>query len=362
MGTPFSRSLFGIVAAAGILAACHSSENYAPPTPAPASLPMVAHEANVPGSPRNMHLPDCKVSVAKLPGTAIIMDSEGDVKNGTYSTIDGSWVEGKVTPTAAPSASPASEPSPPVESVYVYVGTYRLKKTRQIGCAYLVTSLEGKPLVGNDNATLTAAPDFSSDSFAFKRTNQGRLIAMVSGLSASGGSGTLTLKTASGGTYDTGTLALTTRITKHENVLGGAIPSNIGNKSPRIRPNYAFSCNPNDYQYSTVVDVTAGTETRLPTPYSFIYSAPVGANDLYWYRPHYSFCGVDNSNVDSSVVTNQKQGSNGAGNPTMLLRANFDANYRWGDHPYVAVWEEAWFLNFIPDGRYNINAVLVHVR
>ncbi len=362
MGRPFSRSLFGIVAAAGILAACHGGANYAPPMSAPASLPMVAHEATLPGSPRTTHLPDCKAGVAKFPGTYIIMDSAGEVKNGTYSTIDGTWAEGKLTPTTAPSASPTSEPSPPVEDVYVYVGTYRLKKLRQTGCVYLVTSIQGKPLVGSDSATLTAAPDFSSDSFAFKRTHQGRLIATASGLSASGGSGRLTLKTAGGGTYDTGTLTLTTRITKHENVVGSAIPSNIGNASPRIRPNYAFSCNPRDYQDTAVVDVTAGTETRLPTEYSFIYSAPVGANDLYWYRPHYSFCGVDHSNVDGSVVTNQRQTGNGAGNPLLLLRANFDPNYPWADHPYVAVWEEAWFLNFIPDYRYNISAVLVHVR
>jgi hypothetical protein len=209
MSTAFPKMLFGIIAAAAALAACHGG-NYTPASDGSAPLPMVAH---MPGSARlSPRLPDCKAGRAKIPGTYVIMNSDGNVKRGAYASIDGNWFEGKVTPTSTPSASPSGEPSPPTQAIYLYVGTYHLKNSGQTGCAYLVTTVSGKPLMDSrNNASFDGTPDFSTEFFAFNVTKFGKLVAAASGLSASGGSGRLTLKTRKG-TYDTGTIAFTGRI------------------------------------------------------------------------------------------------------------------------------------------------------
>lgn len=208
----FPRTLFGIVAGAAVLTACHGSGGTLV-MPEPGSQPLGAH-VSTPArlSPR---LPDCKAGKAKIPGNYIIMNSDGNVKHGAYTDIDGNWAEGKVTPAATPSASPSGEPSPPTQEIYVYVGTYHLKTTGQTGCAYLVTTVSGKPLMdSDDNASFAGTPDFSTEFYAFSVTKLGKLVATASGLSASGGSGTLTL-TKGKRTYDTGTLTFTGRIRRH---------------------------------------------------------------------------------------------------------------------------------------------------
>lgn len=211
MRTVFPKALFGVVASAAVLAACHGAGGYTPV--AAASLPMAAH---VPGFARvSPRLPDCNAAKAKIPGTYIIMNSDGNVKSGAYSDIDGNWAEGKVTPAATPSASPSGEPSPPTQEIYLYVGTYHLKTSGQTGCAYLVTTVSGKPLMdSDDNASFAGTPDFSTEFYTFNVTKIGKLVATASGLGASGGSGTLTL-TKGKSTYDTGTLTFTGRIRRH---------------------------------------------------------------------------------------------------------------------------------------------------
>lgn len=212
MRMTFPRALFGVIASAAVLAACHGSGD-TPLLPAPGSQPLVVRAATTARlSPR---LPDCKAGKSKIPGTYIIMNSDGNVKSGAYTSIDGNWAEGKVAPAATPSASPSGEPSPPAQEIYLYVGTYHLKTSGQTGCAYLVTTVSGEPLMdSHNNASFAGSPDFTTEFFTMSVTKFGKLVATARALSASGGSGTLTL-TKGKSTYDTGTLTFTGRIRRH---------------------------------------------------------------------------------------------------------------------------------------------------
>jgi hypothetical protein len=130
----------GLVAltAAAVLVACQSNASFTPSSAvsgdaAPASLALAAHAT----------VPPCTAKQSTLPGAYVTMFMYGAVtKNNFGDSGFNGWSEvnlvaGKTPPTPPPSATP-----PPM---YVYYGTYALRKHKQAGCITLQTTVSGKP-------------------------------------------------------------------------------------------------------------------------------------------------------------------------------------------------------------------------
>jgi hypothetical protein len=129
----------GLVAltAAAVLVACQSNASFTPSSAANgAAAP--ASFANVPRAT----VPPCTAKQSKLPGTYVTLFMYGQVtKNNFGDSLDNGWSEetlvaGKTPPTPPPSTTP-----PPM---YVYYGTYALKKHKLTGCITLQTTVSGK--------------------------------------------------------------------------------------------------------------------------------------------------------------------------------------------------------------------------
>jgi hypothetical protein len=321
------------------LSACGGAPGSTPPV-ASALAQHAASSARPSG-----YLPDCSTPEAKVPGTYIMLASEGDVTRGSsYADNFGTWYEGKVVPTSSPSPAPSTGPHPkePAQAAFVYYGRYNLAKTKQIGCAYLVTSVSGKKLIGSDNATLQALPNLSSDFISFVPTKGGRLIVTADHLTASGGAGTMILKTSGGGTYDTGVIRFIGRLRRSDAVAAKSAP--IGERVMR-RPHYAFDCSGKGY-IAGVAWVSPGREQSI----AFVVNTPFP--ESHWFRPEFSFCGIEGSNVNDHVKSAIKWAKNAEGY-TWTITATFDPAYDWANHPRVAVWSSAWFLDFIPAHDFN---------
>lgn len=331
-----NRVLGTFLVAAIALTACQGRYASPPVTPQIPGLAS-AHPAAT--------MPDCDASQAKLPGKYVLMNSEGNVDagKGTYRTSIGHWDEGMLSATSAPSPGPTGEPSPPPVGTYVYVGTYRLDRTGQTGCAYLVTTIDHKGLEGKDDATLEATPRLDTRNFSFKETTYGKLLVTASGLGASSGTGSLRLMTRSGATYDRGSIAFTRRLRVRDRTAG---------LSAIVRPNYTFSCDPSKYK-NGLVNIPASPAL---THHQFIYHYDLS----YTYRSHFAFCGVDNSNLDNlfKIVF---ESDNGAGTSWMIA---FQLNqpYDWAAHPDVVLWSSAYFLGFIPSPLKNADVSLLRIR
>jgi hypothetical protein len=167
-------------------------------------------------------VPKCPAPMGRLPGTYTTLVAEGNVKKGTF-RVSGGLAEyivdrlTKATPAPSPSPTPTAGPTPtkgpkpPPE--YLYYGAYSLKKGPG-GCAYLVTTVSGKPEKGSkDNAVALGFPNIDKN-YNTKVLLEGPLKMTVTGLSAKGGSGTIVLLTKKGATYNTGTVTLVGRLTE----------------------------------------------------------------------------------------------------------------------------------------------------
>jgi hypothetical protein len=213
---------------ASALAACHGASSFTPQTSdwgaasqarlAGASLPApfdaIALRTNAAGS-------QCDAPNVKIPGTYLEMISSGTVKGSTYTSgkLVSVWFSSKYTvdtkPTPTPTGQPTSGPTAtprPVE-IYYYTGTYTTKITKQSGCAVIIATVNGKPIIsgllGNgigENSVQYTQPNVNSKTLA-----TGPMSETILGLSASGGHGTATLKTSKGQLYDTATITLTKR-------------------------------------------------------------------------------------------------------------------------------------------------------
>jgi hypothetical protein len=213
---------------AALLAACHAGgSGFAPVTssqPGPAAgAPMsaVASEAlsrlgvRVPLA----GLPLCSAPAAVLPGSYVAIVAAGNVKRSMFVAnprrsfwVLAQYAQASPPPSTNPSATPSALPSPPVPA-YVYFGTYSLTKTQTTGCAYLVATANRKPLPPTHfNAAEIDAPNFQTWVTVVNVADHGYLVSSISHLGATGGTGSLTLKMFSGGTFDSGTITLTGRV------------------------------------------------------------------------------------------------------------------------------------------------------
>jgi hypothetical protein len=111
-------------------------------------------------------------------------------------------------PTISPTTAPTSTPSP--QPLYVYSGTFTVthnRTTEPTGCAVLITTQNGAPLLGqNVNSDVAGSPNLEG-SFTSTLVANGSVTALsLTNLSANGGNGTFSLSDGS-----TGTLSFTSR-------------------------------------------------------------------------------------------------------------------------------------------------------
>lgn len=198
------------------LAGCHGSTSYVPTAGVAYSAAAAAPSwqslltaASVAGS--------CTKATAKVPGTYILLVAFGNVRNAKFTSVAGSlwlqerYVTARPGPSPTPSTLPSAKPGPPD---YLYTGSYTLKKSRQTGCAVLLTTQNGKSFKGSkENAFAVGSPVVKAKAWKIESTGlTGGLTLTVANLSASGGRGSAKLTTSTGAPYDTATIALTARL------------------------------------------------------------------------------------------------------------------------------------------------------
>lgn len=201
----FERASFGAVLLAALLAACRGTVGYTPP-----SLGSQTSETPASLSPNKATL-KCTAPSSKVPGTYVMFGAAGDVKGSTFTSsyAHSDWL--KVSVAASPSPKPT--PTPRHAPWYYYFGTFALKSPKEQGCATLATTISGKPIMKSlsYNAFADGVPKYKK-TVRVKILAIGQLTEAIHGLSASGGSGTLTLM-LKGKRYDTGTVTFTGRVT-----------------------------------------------------------------------------------------------------------------------------------------------------
>ena len=219
--------LFILVVAIGILAACNGNQTFAPvaqqepQTSAPARSQL---QSLLPSGINPRAYGACTAPAYKpAAGPFIIFIANGKVKRDDFKSSSSPftlWESLKIKkskkPTPAPSGSPVASPTPPPmdQPVYLYTGQYHLAKSKQTGCAYVITTQSGKPFTGSKYSGLA----FGEPMIKFPKYYKEKIVAMgpvsvkLGKLSASGGKGTATLKLTNGTTFDTATVNLTYRI------------------------------------------------------------------------------------------------------------------------------------------------------
>lgn len=163
------------------------------------------------GLPRADAAATCTAKPVPIPGTYVTFVAAGTVKGTTFTASSGSafyflekFTKATPPPTPTPTASPTTGPTPPPE--WYYYGTYALKKNKG-GCAYLIATVNGKPFKGTHyNGIGSGAPKFTQKWWNVSIVSEGPMTMIVKNLSASGGTGSLTLMKPAGGTFDTGTV------------------------------------------------------------------------------------------------------------------------------------------------------------
>ena len=209
-------SVFGLGLA---LAACNSAG--LEPAPGAGGGPTAAIPAfqNLGIALPDSGLPLCSVPAATLPNTYTSILGAGEVRRGALAgnSTHTLWAQAQLTsasppPSASPGATPSVLPSLPPVKVYLYYGTYTLRIEHQTGCAYIAVTESLRPIPGTHlNAAIVGVPNLSKWFSVSKVLNKGYASTSVAHLSASGGSGTITLYTLSGSTFDSGTISLTGR-------------------------------------------------------------------------------------------------------------------------------------------------------
>ena len=218
---------FSAIVCIALLAACNGNQRLTPTAQQQVRMPSgQTAAAAVPVNPFNVNpqaYGACTAPAYKPPGPFIVFVANGKVKHGTFKSASSAltlWFEVKVKKSSKPqpSASPSSEPSPTApptnQPVYLYLGQYTLAKAKQSGCAFLFATQNGKPFTGSKYGGLAFGSPTIKYPKHFKTTvlDQGPVQVKLSKLGANGGSGTATLLTKSGGTFDTAKIVLTYRI------------------------------------------------------------------------------------------------------------------------------------------------------
>jgi hypothetical protein len=170
----------------------------------------------------------CTAPASRIPGTyAELIAFGGTVRGSTFTSGKGGlslWLLAKFvkatpgpTPSPGSTATPKPTPTPvvtapPGQPLYVYFGTYVLKKYGQ-GCALLIASVNGKTIKGQKGSGLAVGfPNFKSDTRPLNVT-EGALTMTISNLGVTGGKGSAILANPKGGAnIDTGTVTFVGRV------------------------------------------------------------------------------------------------------------------------------------------------------
>jgi hypothetical protein len=207
------------LAALALFAACNSSQSYTPATGGIETQQTQRGDFAAPsfgdGSvPLLQQAPDvksyCHAQKVKLPAQITILASAGEIAGGKFASSsnrkDSLWVKVDVDKSTVPTPTPAPSSNPP-RPFYVYYGTFTLKNGNT-GCALLLTTQDGKPIVSTSpfNAALAAAPSILED-ISLKAVAEGFAKVKTGKLTRDGGSGSIVLVgESSPGVYTTGTL------------------------------------------------------------------------------------------------------------------------------------------------------------
>jgi len=219
MNNLFRPSAAVVLFVAALLVACQGANRgvgYNPTTSQELS-PLSSPQHGI-ASPLSL---ECKAKQEGPLGTFLSYIAAGNVKGTTFTATSSSsiWILEKYTkvkpsPTPSPSPSPSTSPttSPKPVSYYFYVGTFAMKN-KQIGCAYLITTVNGKPISGEHfNGEADGFPNLKSGSNHVTVSQEGEVSSLViSHLSAKGGSGSATLIDSNKKPYTTGSITLTGR-------------------------------------------------------------------------------------------------------------------------------------------------------
>ena len=218
------QATFAALALAAIASACQGGAGITPPTsPTTSSNAATAPDLSAPLSRLGLgpampdRIPACKAPVVGVPGTYVSWISVGNVKRGTFKATKAAsqyvvlkYAKATPPPSPSPTASPTTGPTP--EPMYYYYGTYTLKRGKG-GCAYLLTTVNGKPFKGTKfNGTGLGSPRVAAKYFATTFVTYGPMTMTVKNLSAHGGKGSFVLLKSTGGTYNSGNVTFTGRV------------------------------------------------------------------------------------------------------------------------------------------------------
>jgi hypothetical protein len=198
------HGLSALAAAAAIAACSNGMETpHVPVTQARIAIDRAPHHKK----------PKCLAPIDKVPGTYTHFTTFGTLRGTRYESdrtaLVSNWARAKYV-AATPGPTPTASAPPPAPS-YVYYGVYKLKKGG-IGCAYFITATSGRAEFGAYNGATLGLPHFSEFTQPQKPVASGEALVVLKHLSASGGKGTVTLKTLSGKVYDSGPITLAGRV------------------------------------------------------------------------------------------------------------------------------------------------------
>lgn len=217
------QAIFAALALAAIASACQGAGFAPPASQAVYSTMPAAPNVSAPlsrlglGAAMPDKIPACNAPVVGVPGTYISWIAIGNVKMGTFKATQAAseyfvlkYAKATPPPSPSPTASPTTGPTPP--PMYYYYGTYTLKRGKG-GCAYLLTTVNGKPFKGTKyNGTALGSPRVAAKYYNTTFVSYGPMTMTVKHLSASGGRGSFVLLKSGGGTYNTGNVTFTGRV------------------------------------------------------------------------------------------------------------------------------------------------------
>jgi hypothetical protein len=214
------RSLtFVLLFAAGVLAACQSSPNsYLPQSGGSPAYSSPALSAHWPlGGPMPEAASLCNVHPVHVPGKHIVLIANGTLKGSTFTTLAGGgfwFLEPYTVGTPGPTPTPGVTPTPGGPPEWIYYGTYTLKHKHESGCALLIATQSGKPFKKSKANAIGLGTVVTRQKWVNigLYTALGPLTMKITGISATGGHGSASLKTRKGAKYDTATITLVGRI------------------------------------------------------------------------------------------------------------------------------------------------------
>ncbi|MBV8148169.1 MAG: hypothetical protein JO092_03665 [Candidatus Eremiobacteraeota bacterium] len=206
-----------LLCAVAVLVACHGTSNYVPQDGmglTDSMLPLDGHwPAGVPAAVTSQVC--ANIPFSKVPGKYIEMIATGNLSSSKF-TGHGEWFLEDYKPGSPATPTPGATPKPGKVPAWLYYGSYTLKTSKQTGCAILITSKSGKPIIttnsGKFNGESAGIPVVHVKHWHIVTTTTfGLLSAMITLSSSTSGGGSATLTTETGQPYDTATITLVGR-------------------------------------------------------------------------------------------------------------------------------------------------------